>query len=407
MSTGGVCHQCGKENRKGSAFCRHCGAKLERKNNQLSTTFLSSFFVKAWVSVKKFCIKVWYKIPLNKKLFANKSVVVIIVLAVLFVSAGIAYASPKIGDYMAVNAAIGTAQKLQTEGSYTAALNTLNGAEGKWALSSTKKNLETLKTQEIAYVQDQANFDLAVSEEKSGNLQGAVKTLQSISNTFPTYNKVQSEISTVQSEIEGQLQNQTQQAEDQAKAAQAEQVKSAAAAAQAAQAKIQAEAEAAAAAQAQSQADAAAATAAAAAAQAQAETQHQVLVSFYNQLQSIYTSVNGDGISYYNNGLNYYEEGTTLGDLDAISTLGQAEAVDRTAYNDATNLNNFTNMPSGYIGAGENMAAAANDCYQAASTLMTDAGDASSGTYISPNTYSNECNSLMGDVSSFLQTTTP
>ena len=376
---------------KGKLFCRHCGFKLQLESPQGPSAF-KVFFAKKLASIK---------------LPKNKFVLPAIVLLVLFVSVGTAYASPKISDYLAVSAAIGATQKLQAEGNYTAALSELNGVEEKWTLPSTKRNLENLKVEEAAYVQDQTNFNLAVSEENSGNLQGAEKTLQSISYTFPAYSKVQGEIGTIQSDIENQLQNQTQQAEDQAKAAQAEQVKSQAAAAQAAKDKLQAEAEAAAAAQAQSQANAAAATEAAAEAQAKANTEHQVLLSFYNALQSAYTSVNGNGISDYNTGLSFYEEGTTLGDLDAISTLGQAEAIDNTAYTDATNLGGYTNMPDDYVSAGRNMATAANDCDQAASTLMTDAGNAADAVYVSPNSYSDECNSLMTSVSSFLQTTTP
>ena len=171
--------------------------------------------------------------------------------------------------------------------------------------------------------------------------------------------------------------------------------------------KTQAEAAAAAAAQAQSQASAAAATEAEAAAQAKANAVHQVLQGFYNQLQSIYTSVNGDGITDYNSGNDDYGEGTTLGYLDAIGAYGDAEAVDNTAYTDATNLGTYTNMPASYVTAGEDMATAANDCYQAASIAMTDAGNAPNGVYTSPNSYSNECNSSMTSVHIFLQTTTP
>jgi hypothetical protein len=224
-----------------------------------------------------------------------------------------------------------------------------------------------------------------------------------------------SAISSVQSEVEGQLQNQALQANDQEQAAQAEKAQADAQAAQAeaaaavaAKDKASAEATAAAAAQAQAEANAQAVAAAAAAAQSQANEQQQVYLSFYNQLQAIYSSVNGDGINDYNDGNADYQEGTELGALDAISSFGQAEAVDKTAYTDATNLGNFTNMPASYVTAGEDMASAANDCWQAASIGIENAGNINdSNAWISPNAYTDDCNEFMANVSEFLNSTSP
>lgn len=377
------CSSCGNDNKQGSRFCRHCGKPLGDTSSSLAQKISFEF-------LKKF-----------------KTQHYIIAVVCIFLFAGVAYGAVKGQEYFKVSAAISKAQQLNQSGDFKGALATLTAVKGDAVFASQKANLNNMIQSESTFITDANLFSEASTSIVAGDLQGAEVTLQSIPNTFPGYNKVQSEISIVQSEIENQLQNQTQQAEDQTRVAQAEQAKSEAAAAQAAKDKTQAEAAAAAAAQAQSQAAAAAATEAAAAAQAKANTEHQVLVSFYNQLQAIYSSVNGSGISDYNSGNTYYNEGTTLGDLDAIGMYGQAEAVENTAYTDATNLDNFTNMPASYVTAGENMATAANDCYQAASIAMTDAGNAPNGVYTSPNSYTSECNSLMTSVHLFLQTTTP
>ncbi len=378
------CLSCGNENKLGSLFCGHCGNSLNGSHSSRHARNISYEFLKK---------------------FKPRHYVIAVVCVFLFTS--VAYGAVKGHEYLKVSAAINKAQQLNQNGDFKGALVAVTAVKGDAIFASQKTNLNKMIQSESAYITD-ANLLLEASTSiAAGNLQVAVRTLQSIPNTFPSYNKVQSEISTIQSEIENQLQNQTQQAQDQTRVAQAQQAKSEAAAAQALRDKTQAEAVAAAAAQAQSQANATAVSEAAAAAQAKANAVHQVLQGFYNALQSAYVSVNGNGVSDYNSGNSFYAEGTTLGDLDAISAFGQAEAIDTTAYTDATNLSGYTNMPASYVTAGEDMATAANDCYQASSIAMTDAGNAQNGIYTSPNAYSDECNSMMASVYNFLQTTTP
>lgn len=376
-------------------FCRHCGAKLKEKHS-------SPHLPKNSIFNKKY-YRIW-----------------IVVIVVIALSAGTAYAAPMVNGYLGVNSAIGNAKKLEAKGDYTDALAALNSAEGLWSFRSNKQALESLKAQEGSYIQDQNNYNLALSEEASttlgaSSLTNAQALLQSIPDDYPGYGQVVNAISSVQSEIENQLQNQTLQAQDEAQAAQAEKAQAdaqdaqaQAAAAAAAKDKASAQASAAAAAQAQAEANAQAVAEAAAAAQAQANAQQQVLISFYNQLQSTYRSVNGDGINYYNSGNTDYEEGTELSELDAITEFGQAEAIDKTAMTNATDLGSFTNMPANYVNAGENMEAAANACYQAANIGIENAGNSAYGnSYISPNTYVDNCNEFMSDVNSFLNSTNP
>ena len=225
------CSNCGKENRAGSDFCRHCGVSLERSP-------LSLF--------KKVSRRIW-----------------IIVAIAVVLSGGTAYAAPKINDYVAVSAALGNAKHLQNDGNYTDALAVINAIAGRWMFQSTRQELESLREKETSYIQDQNNLQLAITKEDSGDLGGARDILRSISTEFPQYKDVQARLASVQAKVESQLQNQAQQAQDQAQAAQAEKAKSdakaaqaTAAAAQASREKLDAQATAAAAAQAQAQANA-------------------------------------------------------------------------------------------------------------------------------------------------------
>ena len=366
------CHSCGKENGTESNFCRHCGAQLNRaaKNKKRTKSNISQ---KTWI----------------------------IIGVVVLISGGTAYAAPKINDYLAVTGAINTAQRLQGQGQYTDALAALAAVQGRWAFQSTWQELDALKTKEDSYVQDQSSYNAAISAEASGNLTSTLQLLQSVSVDYPEYSKVQNELLSVQGQLTNQLQNQALQAQDQAKAAEAEKAQADAQAQKAAQDKAAAQAAAAAAAQAQSQADAAAAAAAQAQAQAEANAQRQVLLSFYNQLTTIYNSL-VDGISYYNNAMNYYNSGSGL---VALAGFGQAEAVFQKAYNDATSLNaNFTGLPSAYIGAGYDMSSAANDCLQATNIMMSNIAN---NTNVSASASTDSCNSSKAGVNSFLTTTNP
>lgn len=378
-----LCHNCGKENRADSGFCRHCGVQLKADHPHRSRK--PSF-------IKKISGRMW-----------------IVIGALVLISGGTAFAAPKVNDYIAVKAALSNAEQLQSKGDYAGALSSLNAVEGRWTFQSNKQELEDLKNKEGVYIQDQNNFNLAVSKENSGDLNGAQQVLQSIATDFPQYNQIQNEIASVQSKIESQLQSQTLQAQDQAKAAQAEKVQAdavaaqaSAQAAQAAKDKADAQAAAAAAAQAQAEANAQAVAEAQAKVQAQADAQHQVLLSFYNQLSSIYGAVNSDGIGYYNNAMNYYNSGSYL---VALGIFGQAQAVFQKAYSDAVALNgSFTGLPASYVSAGYSMSNAANDCLQATNIMMADIGNS---TNLDANSTANTCTNIKSSVSTFLATTNP
>jgi hypothetical protein len=328
-----TCSNCGRENREGSNFCRHCGSGL---TTQGGSVHRRKFFF------KKISLRIW---------------IVIIVVVLLFGST--VYAAPKISGYLSVNSAIATAMRLQNQGNYADALSVLTAVEGRWTFESDKQKLETLKGQENDYIQDQGNYNLAVSEinssTPSSTLLSAQSLLQSIPNDFPQYGEVQTAINSVSSDIEGQLQNQAQQAQIQLQAAQTAKVQAQAAAAQAAQEKAAAQAQEAANAEAAEQAQAAAAQQAAAEAQAaaQAASTAQVEQSFYNQLSTIYSDFKGGAISNETTGIDYGNDG----DWSSADTyFGAAASACSTAEKDAENLNTtFSNMPSSYTDAASAM----------------------------------------------------
>lgn len=397
MAVQKICSKCDKENRKDSAFCRFCGARMDN-GGDLPPVRPQDLFLQKLQAIKEALLRVWEKI--SQVEFRGVKLSRVIIVAIIVLVVGIIYAAPTIGDYVAVNAAMGNATKSQAKGDYAAAINILNSVEGKPMPFGTKTEFENLQTKENSYLQDQNNFDLALQKENAGDLEGAQKILQAISYDFPSYSKVQSEISNVQQGIESQLQNQAQQAKDQAAAAQAEKEKAAAAAAQAAQDKAQAEAEAAAAAQAQSQANAAAAAAAAAAQQAEAQRVQQVEQSFRNELVGAYNSVSSAFSNYYVQGIQYSNAGEGL---LAISSMSSAQSVVNTAMNKISDLNSrYINLPSAYYSATNNLIYAIQSLTSAMRLVVEQQGttlDFSSEV----NNYKNNYTSYMNLVYVFLQ----
>src|SRR5690348_3654809 len=162
------CHNCGNENRETSSFCRNCGTNLNIESKTVAR---------------------------SRKL--SPKILIIIGVFVVF-SGGVVYAAPKINDYFAVTAGINKAKQLQAKNDYNAALTALIAVQDKWALQSNKQELENMKNNENAYIQDQKNFELALSTEASGSLTSTEQLLQSIPIDFPEYSKVQIELTSVQ-----------------------------------------------------------------------------------------------------------------------------------------------------------------------------------------------------------------
>lgn len=293
---------------------------------------------------------------------------------VVLFGCGTAYAAPKIKDYLAVNGAIGAAKQLQMSGNYADALSKLNDVDGMWTLSSDKQKLESLERQEGVFIQDQDNYNLAISEESSSTAD-AQSLLQSIPTDYPQYSQVQIALNSVQSQIEGQLKTQTQQAQAQAASAQA-----AKASAQAAAAAAQSQATAAAqAAQEQAAASAVAAQQAQAAAAAQAaQVAQQRRSALITQLTHIYASLSADNTSYYENAIVDSNDGE---ELTAETLFDAGIAVFDTAETDANNiLNDYTNLDPDISSAASDAVSAATYCIDASNSGIQVAegyGDAS------------------------------
>jgi hypothetical protein len=298
----------------------------------------------------------------------------IVIGAIILLGCGTAYAAPKVKDYLAVNDAIGSAKQLQASGNYAAALAKLNNVDGMWMFSSTKQNLENLEKQEGGFVQDQNNYNLAISEKSSSTV-NAQSLLQSIPTDYPQYGQVQTALNSVQSQIEGQLKTQAQQAQAQAASAQA-----AKASAQAAAAAAQSQATAAAqAAQEQAAASAAAAQQAQAAAAAQAaQAAQQRRAAIITQLTHIYASLSADNTSYYENAIVDSNDGE---ELTAEALFDAGIAVFDTAESDANSiLNDYTNLDPDISAAASDAVSAATYCIDASNSGIQVAegyGDAS------------------------------
>jgi flagellar biosynthesis GTPase FlhF len=328
---------------------------------------------------------------------------IVIGVVVLF-GCGTAYAAPKVKDYLAVNSAIGGAKQLQASGNYADALAKLNGVDGMWMLSSIRQNLESLEKQESGFVQDQNNYNLAVSEESSST-SNAQSLLQSIPTDYPQYDQVQIALNSVQSQIEGQLKDEAQQAEVQAKQSQAQ--------AQSAQAaKVQAEADATAAANAKAAAEAQAAALAEQEQQAAAEAQQakeaqqqqaqqqaaQMRQTAINSLSSIFNTFKNDGMADYNEGISYYNEGD---DSEALTYFSEAEATFKSIGGSLTQLgDSYTNLDSDIFNAIATLQQGALSCMQANLSVVETIGGTSSDAVT--NSYSSSCTSDENIVGAFL-----
>jgi flagellar biosynthesis GTPase FlhF len=325
----------------------------------------------------------------------------IVIGAVVLLGCGTAYAAPKIKDYLTVNGAISDAKQLQASGNYTGALAKLNGVDGMWMLSSTRQNVGNLEKQESGFVQDQNNYDLAISEESSSTT-NAQSLLQSIPTDYPQYGQVQTALNSVASQIEGQLKAQAQQAQAQVQAAQAAKAQAEASAAEAAQAKAVAQAQAAALAEQEQQAQEEAQQEQEQAqqeqqqqAQAQAAQMRQTAI---NQLQSIYNTFENDGIADYNEGMDEFNAGLYS---ESINYFSEAIASFKSVGDSLTQMSNsYTNLDSDIAGAMVTLDQAVSNCMDACVSVVGTIGGTSNSA--NTNLYSDTCNSDKNTVAAFL-----
>jgi Tfp pilus assembly protein PilE len=312
------CNQCGKENRSGSKFCRHCG-----------TAMLEGFNIKTSIQ------KISWKNP------------IIIILVALILLGILSFGGYKAYAYYSVQSKINNAKKLQSKNDFNDSLTAINNISGSSLTAGQQNSINKIKTDDQKFITFKASFDTAVALENppsTDNLQTALKDLQSIDSSYLDYKNVQTEISTVQNLLMTALQNDANTNKEAAATAKAQ-------AAAATSAKAQAEEKAK---EAQSEADSAAANAQqeAATAATNAKTT-EVLKSFYNELFADYKNLEDNGISYYNNGMSYLNnsEGST-----ALVDFAKANAVFDSVSQDTKNMNTqFTGMPQTYIDAANNL----------------------------------------------------
>ena len=382
------CNNCNKENHPDSKFCRFCGSKLN--STKVSFSIKLPDFSGLIAVIRK----------------QNKKAIIIAAL-VIIVGAGTAFAAPKINDYIKVNGLVSEALKLESAGDYQAALASLVLTKDKWTLESKRQEVEKLKESQTKYAQFKEAFESASEKEGAGKLAEARELLQSIDTNYPEYEKVKEKLNNIQEAIEGNL-------KEQARLKELEAQRQAAAAAEA---RRQAQAERAAKVRAEAEKAASEAQARAAAESArQAEIQRQQAevrrqqeeqqkleerrISFLNQLSSIYSATNRDGISYYNNAMSYYNSGS---ELAALAGFGQAQAIFVNAYNNALSLkNSFSGgLPSTYLAAVNNMMYATDYYDKAVDSINNHIASGAYGTS-NANYYSNNGDTYMSNVRSFL-----
>lgn len=346
-----ICKNCQKKNRPDSKFCRFCG---------------TNFFVpKQEDEERVITISVSKLVSILKNFNFNKKSLIITAIAILAVGTSV-FAAPKINDYLEVNKLIKEANDLEIGGDYQKALATLSLTNDKWTFESKRQEIESFKS-----------LNSALEKEKEGFLVEARKILQEIDSGFSRYEEIKNKLNEIQLSIESNLEEKAKLKEEEAKKA----------AASAAEARRRAEAEAAARAQAEAQRagaearerDEAAARARAEQAARESEYQRQqeeqarvdaIRLSFWNQLNTIYTNFNNNGIGYYNEAIAYYNNGYSL---SAIAKFGQAEAIFNSARNDALDMQStFYGMPESYNVALRNMISAATQCSYAVSSVMDD-----------------------------------
>lgn len=404
------CFHCYKNNRAGSRFCRFCGAKLGRAEGSKRGSALL-------LLRERFIIS-------SPKLLRSKKALVILV-ALIILGSGSAFAAPKVSDYVAVNKLLQEAREFQEEGNYKGALTALVAADKKWTLRGKKDEIAELQKKQKQYIKDKDALKLATEQMESGELEEARETLKSISTKFPEYKAVKDKLSEVQVAIEERLQEEVRRAEEARRLAAQKAQQEAAAKARAeakrkaaeqrarkeAEERARAEEQARAKEQERKRAQAQAEAEAEARARAQREAEEaerrrqqealerhrQVRISFCNQLVTITTSF-GEGVDYYNIGMDHYNN---LEDLSALARFGQAEAILQKVKSDASALkSNFSNLPSKYYNGASDLSSAANYLLKAIDAM---AGDISSGiTSGLANSYSSTAEQYSDQVTSFL-----
>jgi len=380
-----ICLKCNNKNKQDGAFCSFCGNKLivdNTINNSVKAIFIRK--------IKGF-------LNLNQK-------VVIISVIVLLLSVTTIFAAPKVKDYFTVNKVISIVESLQAEGSYQDALGSLNNVDDRWMFESTRKKIDNLKEQQNNFIQYKNSYDLAILKEGSGDLEGAREVLLSIQIDYPNYGLVKEMLTSVQSKIEGKLNNKVAAASAAKAAAEQSAQASAAQAALSAQAKAQADAQAAAAAQAAASAQAAAAASAQAAAAAQAQAQQeainraiQVKMSFRSELINAYNSVLA-AANTYSTGVQYSNANNSI---MAISTMISALGILDTVLDNISNLNTrYTNLPSNYYSATNNLISAIHSLSNAMD-LVVDQQNTTLDYSSQVNSYKDQYLSYIGMVKSF------
>lgn len=356
------CDQCGKENRPGSNFCRHCGQPF------------SVGMIDTWSA----------RLPRDISFLKKPAT---LVLAAIILAAPLFWGGSKAYAYFQVESTINTAKKLQNSSDYKASIDALDGLENRTVTNGQKNRIAELKSNNEKFITYKALLDNAITVEQAASksksassdaLQSALKDLQSIEGSYPELKSVQDEITKIQKVLVTILQ-------DEASAN-----KRAAAAARAERDRAEANAQ-----QAQRAADSATANAA-----AQAETARaaEVEKSFYNQLLSAYNNLrNGD--NYYTEAMNYLNAGN---DSSAIVIFAKGNAVYSEVSRTATNLNStFSGLPQAYVNAASNLATAANYNIKATNSALD--GISGNSTAYNTNYYSNLGDQYRDLVGTFLR----
>lgn len=369
-----ICQNCKKQNKGDANFCRFCGAKMV-KNSKAVTRKDKPHLNLNFIS---FINKLSYK----RKLIISIAILVIIIVIILL---------PKTIDTISVDAAIKNAKQLELSGKYQDALSVLKTTDVKWITVSKTNQILSLEDKENRFIVDQQSFDLATSKENNGDLSGARDALRKIDTDFPNYSEVQSKLDEIQSKIEAGLTSDKEAAEAEAA--------SEAKAKQQAQAEAQSQAEAAAQAQAEATANQQAANEAQAEAQKkEADRVAQVKRSFMNELVNAYSSAS-DAHSTYTSGIQYANNQSSL---MAMTQMNSVLDLLKSTLNNISDLNTrYTNLPSGYYTASNNLTAALNSLNSAAYLVVEE--EYSGVDYSSQiNNYNNYYNSYMASVKSFI-----
>jgi len=343
------CNQCGKENREGSKFCRHCGAVLSE--GSVSKANVSNI---TWTNP------------------------IVLILIGLIAAGVLFYGGSKAYAYYQVQSKIGTAKKLQSTDDFNGSLATLNSLDTSTLSSSDQNTVSGIKTNDQKYLKFQASFNTAVSEENassSESLQSALASLQSITSDYPDYKDVQAEIVKVQAALVLALQGD------------ANSSKAAVASANAAKAQAQEAAQ-----KAQSEAN----TAAADAAETTTATAEK---DFINQLQSAYTDFQNIAKADFDTGIT----DLNAGDYDVAEIwFAKSNSASQSTSQTANDIyNNYTNVPATYTTALYDLEQAAQDLIAANNSAIddTDTYDTSATT----NSDSAQSTTYLDDVNSFLQ----